>query len=203
MHEEVRSGLAARAMTEPIDQKIKWLAEIRKNHAADIGSIAIAWNGLHVVLGEIFVDVIAPDKKRIVLAAWSAVPNDRSKRAMLESAAVMAFGRKSKFVIELKWALGKMNRLEDSRNDAVHTPYAISMGGDEGFQFIPYVWSESPRAKALWDRDLKLEFASYLKNIDSITKFARALGKMIHAPALDPAWPKRPSLPRPAQAQVK
>jgi len=118
-------------MTEPIDQKIKWLAEIRKNHAADIGSIAIAWNGLHVVLGEIFVDVIAPDKKRIVLAAWSAVPNDRSKRAMLESAAVMAFGRKSKFVIELKWALGKMNRLEDSRNDAVHTPYAISMGGDE------------------------------------------------------------------------
>ncbi len=188
----------------PSEKEIRWLDDIRKSHAADIGHIALAWSSLHVQLGEIFAEIMDPEGRSLGLAAWNAVPNDRSKRAMVLAVALQKFGqKKSKFVEELQWALGRANSLENNRNDAVHAPYAVTMDPEEGFKFVPYIWSGDSRAKSLQGRDLKAEFGSYIKNIGSLTSFVRDLGRMLSSPVPDPTWPERPALPRPAQAMAR
>ena len=84
------------------------------SHAADIGHVALAWNHLHETLGELFVAILRSDRGMVAFAAWQAVASDRSKRAMLISAAQQRVDKHAKIAAEIKWACDQMNSLEDS-----------------------------------------------------------------------------------------
>jgi hypothetical protein len=180
---------------------MKFLKDLFDKHAADIGRIAIAWNGLHVALGESFSLIVSPDSRGLATVAWEAVSSDRSKRAMLEAAAREKFRDDSRWVQELRWALGQINALEDRRNDVIHTPFSITL--DEGvFKFAALDFSKNPRALKLKNKDLAVEFRSYHENIGALTQFCLLLRRLIDVPKPSHMWPERPALPRPAQVMA-
>jgi len=121
---------------------------------------------------------------------------------MLLAAAREKFGADAKWVKEMKWAAGQMNSLEDRRNDAVHAPFSVALE-DGAFKFVPLVWSKSPRARKLADKDLEREFRSYETNIRALVAFCIDLYRLVDTSMRNPPWPERPSLPRPAQAKAR
>ncbi|HZL58332.1 MAG TPA: hypothetical protein VFC38_01385 [Stellaceae bacterium] len=187
------------AVKLPTKKEVDYATSILQKHAAYIGRIAIEWNSLHHTLGELFVEVLAPDQQSAILAAWHAVPSDRSKRDMLKAAARAALSADSRFCDELEWACGQINALEDNRNNAIHSPYALLLENGD-LKFVPNLFSGSSRARKLRDKNLQLEFESYAKNIHTINWWLKILRGLVEASAEDQAWPERPALPRTAQA---
>jgi len=191
------------ALTLPSEKSIQYADKIFDDHAADIGHIALQWNALHDALGEIFCGIIESNSGRmVVLAAWQSLASDRGKRQMLERAAFEKLGANDRLYQEIKWICGKLDSQEDKRNDAVHSPFGISME-EGGFRVVPVLWTVHPRAQKFKDKDIALELKSYRKNLQSLTAFAR---RLISFPALlahGASWPERPSLPRPAQATAR
>lgn len=189
----------------PTSEDIDATVGLRAKHAAEIGRIAIEWNSLHDTLGKLFAEVVAPERPRVAMAAWGAVASDRSKREMLRSAAIWQFREdesEAKWLGELEWLLGQINPLEDRRNNAVHAPYGFLI--EEGaVKFTPFVWSGNPRAEKLRDKDLSMEFSSCADHIRLLIVYVRDLLIMRSEASRTCAWPERPRLPRPAQAQAK
>jgi hypothetical protein len=185
----------------PSEKVIEDAGKILEEHAADIGHIALEWNALHDALGDLFVNTIDPHSGRtIVMAAWQSLGSDRSKRQMLERAAFKKLGAEDRLYQEIKWICGELSSLEDKRNDAVHTPFAVLVEGG-AFKAVPALWTRSPRAQKVKGKDLKLELQSYRTNIQRLRLFAI---RLIGFPALTThgaAWPERPALPRPAKSR--
>lgn len=187
----------------PSEKSIEHGQKIFEAHAAGIGHIALEWNALNDALGELFIGIIDPGCGRAVLfAAWQSIPSDRNKRQMLERAAFAKLGANDRLYKEIKWLCGELNSQEDKRNDAVHTPFSVSME-EGGFKVVPVLWTGNPRAQKLRDKDIALELKSYRANINSLKQFAYRLAAFPKFAAWgEAAWPNRPSLPRPAQAKA-
>lgn len=187
-------------MTE--EQKPYDVSKLTSQHAADVGRITIFWNGLHDALGELFAEVVSPRGPRgreIALAAWQAVPNDQSKRLMLKAVCVAALGTDSEFIKEVTWAIDQINPLEDKRNNAVHSPYAVTLEGGE-LRIVPSMSSGSKRARKLHGKDLEAELTSYAEHIAGLTWFVFMLLNKSQLKTGDSSWPQRPPLRRTAQA---
>lgn len=184
-----------------IDLDLAW-----REHSELVGQVAMVWNLLHDLLGNLFAEVVAPDAKEPALAAWQAVQNDRSKRAMLNAACSVALGTDSRFSDEVRWATGQMNSLEDKRNNAVHSPYTVGFIL-KGMKLIPKVFPSviagNQRARNLLGRDLAIELKSYLENIGHLTGFVMLLAGKSRGHHEQYTWPERPSLPRPPQAMAQ
>ena len=185
----------------PTDLDLEPAQKLLEKHAADVGMVALTWNALHEVLGELFVEAVDPNGRSVVLAVWQAVTSDRSKRMMLNSALAKAFGEDAKFTKEIKWINDQLNNLEDKRNDAVHSPYILTIK-DGAIKVIPYILAGNTRARKLQGKELALELQSYSSNLDRLKNFAFGLIGYSHRATDLPTWPQRPALPRPSQAMV-
>ena len=117
-----------------------------KPYTSVIGQLVLAWNDLHERLGFLFIAIlnhraaefdakdVAPEHEgefeshqiERISGIWSSSQFDRPKRAMLESLInhVIQYDLRAfpKFTNDLTWILSEANKLEDIRNNAVHTP---------------------------------------------------------------------------------
>ena len=162
-----------RGATLATEEEINFMDELLDKHAADVGHVAIAWNGLHDVLGQLFSVVISPHSRSAAIAAWGAIVSDRSKRDMLKATVLKRFEDNEKelrWVADVEWLLGHITPLEDRRNNAVHAAYGFVL--EEGaIKVAPSTWNGNPRSWKLRDKDLGLEFKSCAAHIKSLTEF--------------------------------
>ena len=177
------------------------LSKIIDEHAADVGSVAIAWNELHSALGELFAEVVDRTGRSMALAIWEAVSSDRSKRAMLLAACSVGLDD-CRFTKEVVWTAGQADDLENRRNNAIHAPYSLTID-DGALKMIPYVFGGNQRARNLHGRDLGVELESYWINIQHLSQFVRDLRGRSRLPADGLSWPEKPRLPRPAHSQAR
>jgi hypothetical protein len=169
-----------------------------------VGKVAHAWNVLHESLGVLFVTVSAADKvpawaePRVALAIWYAAKSDRVQRDMLR-AAVNANSRRweklPKALDDLKWLLDRCDELAEHRNNAVHAPCAVYIGGNDPPEMGPaYFAAQNPRAKNLVGKELLVEFAWCERYAQTLREFIQRLENSIRLPDRYP-WPDRPSKP--------
>jgi hypothetical protein len=205
-----------------------------KPYALAIGQFVLAWNAFHEKLGMLFVMILhsAPgwdiDRNHDVdgelfpnddahierwSGVWSSAPLDRPKRAMLRgllnSFIEADLKQFPKFIGDLSWILDQADKIEDIRNNAVHTPL-LWIGGHPALEqivaehdvaIIPNVLLANKRAVAVAKKDLRSRLViEYRWGRDASVILRDFSGRIGHAMSIEGApWPQRPSLPNRGQ----
>jgi hypothetical protein len=173
-----------------------------------IGQIALAWNDLHESIGALFnstASIIGEDK---VEAAFQAVDSDRLKRRMLKAVFSQLDPKERKLnpkaIEDVKWLCGQIDALEESRNNAIHSPlHNFQLSGlipdyPDGVQ--PNTTRGNTRAKKLKDKHLLTEYR-YVRDAAIVLRdFVEAIEESWNWTANKlHTWPERPQLPNRGQ----
>lgn len=108
-----------------------------------------------------------------------------------------------RLVEDLSWLLQEADKLEDKRNDAIHSPLVfLDFDGDPTLKgyVIPFDAFGNPRALKLAQKDLLAEFRWCRDASIVLRHFATDL---YDAVAARDAWPDRPSLPNRGQKRTR
>jgi hypothetical protein len=167
-------------------------------YVAAVGKVAHAWNYLHERLGVLFVAVTGMERN-VALSIWYSVKSDRAQRDMLKAAIDATNSERStkwpEAPDDLKWLLERAEALAEARNNAVHAPCSLYIGGS-GSEMGASFFDGNPRAKNLMGKELLVEFAWCERFAETLSRFAEMLGTAIAFPDRFP-WPERPKiLPR-------
>jgi hypothetical protein len=180
------------AIVGPISMEPFW--EPVEKHAAALGWAVISWCQLYEELGLLFATLTSPDNRAAALAAWHQVRSDRTQRHMLRAVVGNSLEEKPLVKKYILWAIGKLDSMEDGRNNAVHAPVGIALEA-AGIVVIPLDEAENPRAEALKGKDLEVEFRRYQRNTDALRSFMRALRARVPlGVSSDHALPEKPEL---------
>jgi hypothetical protein len=124
-------GLAKSAMPGSWRRRSKFTSRKFKPYALASGQLNLAWNDLHEVLGEIFVDAMALRHKNVGLrvklaVSWGVVASDRQRRVLLK-ATINRIGRAEhqafpQLAEDVIWIVGRGDSLEEKRNNVIHAP---------------------------------------------------------------------------------
>ncbi len=168
-------------------------------YALAIGKVAHAWNYLHEKLGQLFV-VLAGGERAVSLAIWYSTQNDRAQRNMLRAAVngwnPSHWEELPKATADLEWLLDRADEVAEHRNNAVHAPCSLYVGGrkDGGSEMGAAFFSGNPRAKKLRGKRLLEEFEWCERYAETLSRFTGQLETAIAFSGTYP-WPKRPSKP--------
>jgi hypothetical protein len=178
-----------------------------------LGQLALAWNDLQESLAGLFWTSMLngpPQAGDIVdyrpLRIWQAVKSDRYQKDMLR--AIIQHSKidwkRPALVDDAKWLLGQAESLENSRNDAIHSPLFFAERSIYGLstdkKIRPADWLFNPRAVSLAKRsDLLAEFRYCRDTAISLSDYARAMDSALVHPKRP--WPGRPRLPNRGDGQ--
>jgi len=184
--------------------KLTEIAELT-SHAEALGHVSLAWTRLHEIMAMLFGLLLQPVTEEKAYAIWHSIKNDRSQRDMLLALAEASFPADSEIRKAIKWARDNLLSLENSRNDALHSPYVLIHDEERGPTMIANEVTGNKRAANLSGRDLGIELESYKRNVTAVADYlweaVRELSKPQNALAPQPhKMPPPPSLPKPAQA---
>jgi hypothetical protein len=177
------------------------------SHAEALGHVSLAWTTLHEVMGMLFAYLLMPAPQEHAYAVWHSIKNDRTQREMLKALAESALPEDDEIRKAIKWAVDKLLSLENSRNDALHSPYVLFHHPERGPTMISNDLTGNRRAANLAGRDLSVELESYKSNVRAITDYLWAGVVQLSQPqnALAPQphkMPPPPALPKPAHAMT-
>jgi hypothetical protein len=207
MIEKIKVTAAATMPRKRLRTSQRYTAPEFKPYVAALGQLALAWNDLQESCAALFWTVMSPPPQEgdfvnyTPLLVWHSVRSDRSQREMLRAAALnpQADWKRPSAREDIKWLLDQAAKLEDARNDAVHSPLFIvdrSLYGlaGSGQPVAPAWWLSNPRAGKLSKRaDLLSEFRYCRDTALALADFAQAMdGALVNQPRL---WPERPALP--------
>jgi hypothetical protein len=167
-------------------------------YVAAVGKVAHAWNYLHEQLGILFVAVSGLERN-VGLSIWYSVNSDRAQRDMLKAAVNATNSERStklpRAPDDLKWLLDRADALAEDRNNAVHAPCSLYLGGNVSEMGASF-FNGNPRAKKLMGKELLVEFAWCESYAETLSRFTGMLGTAIAFPDRFP-WPQRTNiLPR-------
>lgn len=179
--------------------------EVFEPYALAIGQAVLAWNDLHKWLGVLLESILFPrgsgDSSHLY-SFWEAMTQDRAARDLLKAAASHKFSLRvhgpgsdgAASMEKIKWLLGQVDRLEQLRNDIVHTTLIrdasniVQVSCEDGASRAARLRSRPDLlAEIHWCRDVALALRDYVLDLD------RAL-ESVHG-----TLPDIPSLPNRGQ----
>jgi hypothetical protein len=164
-------------------------------HVAAVGKVAHEWNYLHEKLGVLFVAVTGMERN-LALSIWYSVTSDRAQREMLKASVFATSSQRSeklpKARDDLKWLLDRAEEVADARNNAVHAPCSLYLGGSVSEMGVSY-FNGNPRAKNLVGKELLVEFAWCEGYAATLSRYAEMLGNAVAFPDRF-QWPERPKI---------
>jgi hypothetical protein len=164
-------------------------------YAIAIGELALSWNGLHDSLGRLF-SVVIEDKKRSASAIWHSIKSDRAQREVLLAAAERVYSNRQEYphaLDDIKWILSEATKIEDFRNDALHSP-VILLGTKRKSRPVPSYYFGHVRATRLKDKDFIREFRKFRNDATKLRDFAAHLTYILLPSEKPASWPRRPKL---------
>jgi len=111
-------------------------------------------------------------------------------------------GERSTMVADILWLLGEVDKLEDARNDCVHSrllaPSALALvlaelAKVEMPPVMPDLLRENKRALKLRNKDLLTEFRWCRDQAVTLANYARLIGMVLLGDK--GSWPRKPKLP--------
>jgi hypothetical protein len=178
------------------------LTKLFKPYALEIGRLVYSWNRLQERLARLFVLCCGPTQWRIAGAVWYSSKSDLAQRAMLKAVVgCRTFEGLPKAQLEIIWLLNYIdNSLADRRNDVIHSPFSF-MTDAAGTRLKSDHFSENPRAKKLFEKELLAEFTWYQLTASVLSGYASDMHLAIALPDRHP-WPTRPKLPTLGQKRI-
>jgi hypothetical protein len=175
-------------------------------HALAIGQAILASNYLHEMLGEIFFSSATFSFGR-AQDVWYSAHFDRPRREMLRAMIVNYDGltatpeyiaRRDHHLQEIAWVLAETEKLEEARNNIVHSPlvfldalFAEVLERPQGV--TPHDLQGNPRATKLSGKDLLIEFRWFRETCMTLGLYARSLSRV--SGAGNAPLPNRPKPP--------
>jgi hypothetical protein len=173
------------------------LREIFRPYGSELGNVVYSWNRLHEMLSSLFEAIVKSETPQLPLAIWHSTDNDSAQRKMLRAATEVATNLPGNVKDRIVWILNTIDDpLRFKRNDALHAPLAFVTGvvNDVVTTWVHAdVFSASPRAKALREKNLIKEFKEYAETAIMLAKHSEHLLKAIGDPTY--ALPGKPPLP--------
>ena len=178
-----------------------------KPYVTALGQLALARNDLQESLAAIFWTLMNPRPQAgdsvdyTPLRVWASVKSDRTQREMLKAVILNSnkYWGRDRMRVELRWLIDRAAELENSRNDAVHSPLFVVDKSLYGLSFTgkkvaPAYWLFNPRAANLAKReDLLNEFRYCRDEAIILADYAQSIDRALINPKS--AWPDRPLLP--------
>jgi hypothetical protein len=176
-----------------------------KPYVVALGQLALAWNDLQESLAALFWTLANPPPQPgdrvnyIPLRIWASIKSDRIQREILRTVinhSQTNWGR-DRMTKDLIWLIDKANSLEDSRNDAVHSPLfsvdkSLYETGPE--KIAPARRLFNPRASKLSERSNLLKEFRYCRDAAiKLADYAQLIDRALVNPGR--TWPDKPSLP--------
>ena len=175
-------------------------------YAIELGKLTYAWNRLHEQMARLFWTVSGVKNGAVPFAIWYSTSSDRAQRAMLRAATKASdwISHDNKAIIcrDIEWALARADALADKRNDALHSPYVVSVSAG-GAKVMAADFSGHPRAMKLVGKDLLQEFRWYRDSAESLAAFISAIDTHLSFPTMMPDWPERPKMPKLGDPKAK
>jgi hypothetical protein len=167
-----------------------------------IGQLALAWNDLHESLALLFIELLAKGRAYPATDVWNSAVHDRPKRMLIRAVLRTWKSEDAKFVSlvdDVTWLLDQADKVEDARNDAIHSPLVFfdhtnvfaQQRGWAG-KVMPSLAFGNKRAGKLRDKDLLTEFRWCRDAAVALREYASQLYEAVAAPI---PWPDRPALP--------
>jgi hypothetical protein len=174
-----------------------------KPYAVELGLLVYSWNRLQDKLLSLFWAVLGTPSASVPQAIWHAILSDRAQRQMLLAASRVAPLRNERARADIKWIIDHVERFEDKRNDAIHSP--LTFMTDHTGTALASAWiSGNPRAKKLRDKNLLNEFRWYSETAAVLGSFAQRIYFRLKIETLDEEpWPERPQLPQLRQSAAR
>jgi hypothetical protein len=211
---------------KPSKPQINLTEDVLLPYVIELGTLLFYWNNLHAFLQLIFLTVMDDPKierrKKALIAAWNAVPNDRMQRNMLRQAAKARFSPFSDETPEAKklnenmgailngldWLLKKADAVGRQRDDAAHVPIGFTHNAERGTHIVPMGALEHPIAAQFEGKELTDEFQLSRLRIEVLTTYAGDLWRHMlgHIPLpYIPQWPTslHPSADKAGKAQSR
>ncbi len=167
-------------------------------YALALGEIALAWNDLHVSLSFVFSTILGVGNFNNVglsQAIWQQITSDRMQRNVLVAVAeeaTLAFASREQFE-DIRWLCDQATRLEDFRNDALHSPL-WGVGKKERPYIAPVTGLGHLRATKLYGKDLLAGYRRCRDAITALRNYAMQIDECLQR-RHSGNWPKRPKLP--------
>jgi hypothetical protein len=189
-------------MTDNHSEVDKLLLEAYEPFMMALGELAFQWNALQDEMCSLFCVLLQSKNPDIGEAIWHTVKSDRGQREMLMNllpvARINGLKISLPFQKDIKDVLNSIMKLENDRNDAIHSPMAIWIEA-EGFAIKPNTLSNNPRARNLEGKNLMQTFG-YVTHCAGL--YGRYLNK-VQAKIInkDEPFPKKPQAPPLSQFQ--
>jgi len=191
-------------------------APVYRPYVIAIGQLALAWNQLHESLALLFIELLANGRAYPATDIWNSPTFDRPMRLLLKSllrTIDRRYPSKLRMTADLEWVLAEIDKVEDARNDAVHSPLTVTPEGEVlGIlipgredkvrlsvtvnKVVPRIAFDNRRALKLLNKDLLTEFRWCRDMSLALNEYVGAVYEAVAAnPAESDAWPSRPPLP--------
>jgi hypothetical protein len=185
---------APNIVTWPTDDEARQAFE---KYCVAVGKVCHAWNYFHEKLGQLF-DRFSPVDSPTALRMWYSKFQDRWQRNELRNA-VDAVGSwpNSTAKDDVIWLLDRADELAEDRNNAIHAPCSLYVGGreDGGSVMGPAFFNGHPRARNLLGKKIIAEFEWCEQYTECLTRFSMQIETAFAFPGKYP-WPHRPTIPR-------
>jgi hypothetical protein len=135
-------------------------------------------------------------ERNLALSIWYSVTNDHFQREMLKAAVSATNSERStnlpKAPDDLKWLLDRAEEVADARNNAVHAPCSLYLGGSVSEMEASY-FNRNPAPRDLWGKELLVEFAWCERYVETLSRFTNMLGPALAFPDRY-QWPERSTI---------
>jgi hypothetical protein len=160
--------------------------------ARAIGELALVWNDLGMVLSSLFHAVTRIPNAMASNAVWNSVRSDRAQRDMILSLVelqALGYDLSANLRTEIVWCLREIGKLEDLRNNVIHSPVYEDHTGKV------VAWHElgNPRAKGLANKDLLKEIGWFYDTAVVLRQYCDGLSDCVGRP--QKSLSTRPTLP--------
>ena len=162
--------------------------------ARDLGRVTLAWNSLHLALFGVFSAVSGYGNRLVPGTIWHALKADRAQRDILKDftqSNALGISIPAELRREIKWLVDSVNKIEDARNDFIHTPFAM----DNGEVFALHL-GQHKRGQKLDRRNIAADARWLFRTASTLTSYAEQIEEVIRNPQLPlserPALPNRP-----------
>lgn len=184
-------------MPSPKDERRNYADKKFDQLAQSIGRVALAWNGLHTELFGLFWAVSGISNGMIPGVVWHTLKVDRSQREILNDfikSPALGINISKDLRREIGWLLIETNKLEDTRNDLIHTTFGVS----EGKPFAMHL-GQHKRGLKFDDQDIQARADWLFSRITLLSCYTEQLIDMVRKP--DQICTQRPLLPERPQAK--
>ena len=165
--------------------------------ARAIGELALVWNDLGMVLSGLFHAVTRIPNAMASDAIWNSLRSDRSQRDMIASLVklqALGYDLPTNLRTEILWCLSEIGKLEDLRNNVIHSPVYEDHTG----KVVAWFELGNPRAKGLANKDLRKEIGWFCDTAIVLRQYCDGLADCVRRPhqplSTRPTLPNRGSL---------